>query len=784
MNNENREACSILIVDDEPNNIQMLGMILKDTGYESEFAVSGEEALQWARRKPFDLILLDIMMPGIDGFEVCRRLKSDPSTEDAAVIFITGKSDPDSIVTGFELGAVDYVTKPFNRLELQARVRTHLALKQSRRELFLKNLELQKSEKRFRRLVNALPAVAVQGYDMERNVIFWNRASEKLYGYTAGEAMGRRLEALLFPPSMGEALVREMNAWIHGGMPIPASERRLLHKDGGRVPVYSTHVMLTGSRGEKEIYRVDVDLSEIKSEQERRKKSETFYRRLFDHSSSGVAVYQAVGDGEDFVFKDFNAAGERIEGVKAVDILGKKVTDVFPAVKDSGLLEVFRRVHETGMPSRHRFYMDNDNVSSGWRDNNVYRLPSGEIVAVYDDITLRMEAEKEKAAMEAKLLRAQKMEAIGLLAGGVAHDLNNILSGIVGYPELLLLQLAEESELVPPLKAIHESGQRAVAVVADLLTVARGVAGTRDPYDLNLLVKEYLDSPEFHKLCRSHEGLTIREKIHEGPLRFSCSSVHIKKCIMNLTVNAAEAMEAGGEILISTYRYSESVTAAPGRGLKEGAYVVLEVADTGEGIPEKDLEHIFEPFYTKKVMGKSGTGLGLAVVWNTVQDHGGSINVRSDSSGTTFTLYFPASELSRANGPEPAGRTPIDLSGNGESILVVDDEPLQLDIASRMLGKLGYKVVCRGSGIEAVDYLRENSVDLVLLDMIMDPGLNGRQTYEHITRIHPRQKAVIVSGFSQSEEVKKARILGAGGFIRKPYSMTEVARAVKECLEG
>ena len=215
-------------------------------------------------------------------------------------------------------------------------------------------------------------------------------------------------------------------------------------------------------------------------------------------------------------------------------------------------------------------------------------------------------------------------------------------------------------------------------------------------------------------------------------------------------------------------------------GINAGEYAILTVTDTGKGISEKDLEHIFEPFYTKKVMGISGTGLGLAVVWNSVLDHGGTVQVESSAQGTSFLLYFPVSAGEVR--PKETNSGIEGLKGSGETILVVDDEPLQRDIASRMLQVLGYACVCAGSGEKAVAYLQENRVDLVLLDMLMDPGINGRQTFERIIRIHPYQKAVIASGFSESEEVKMTQRLGARGFIKKPYSIEQLGRALKEAM--
>ena len=400
-------------------------------------------------------------------------------------------------------------------------------------------------------------------------------------------------------------------------------------------------------------------------------------------------------------------------------------------------------------------------------------LPDGWRMLTYFDIT-------ELKKTQEKLIQSQKMEAIGMMAGGVAHDLNNILSGVVGYPDLLLMQLPEDSELRKPLQVIQESGQRAAEVVADLLTVARGIASQRETCSLNFLVTQYLKSPEGMKMLSRNPDIRIRTDLAPDLLNISCSPIHIKKCLMNLLNNAAEAIVGAGTILIETRNQYVIKPVAENQYMETGEYAVISVIDTGKGITKDDINHIFEPFYTKKILGRSGTGLGLAIVWNTVQDHGGTITVSSSGQETNFELFFP---ITREEISDRKGAVELDkLQGNKELILVVDDEKQQRNIASKMLLILGYQVETASSGEEAIDFVRNQSMDLVILDMIMDPGINGRQTYEHISKIRPGQKAIIASGFSENEEVRKAQKLGAGGFIRKPYTLEQIGIAVKKAL--
>jgi two-component system cell cycle sensor histidine kinase/response regulator CckA len=215
--------------------------------------------------------------------------------------------------------------------------------------------------------------------------------------------------------------------------------------------------------------------------------------------------------------------------------------------------------------------------------------------------------------------------------------------------------------------------------------------------------------------------------------------------------------------------------------VKAGEYAVLAVSDDGSGITPEDLDRIFEPFYTRKVMGRSGTGLGLAVVWNTVQIHGGYIDVSTESGGTTFLLYFPITRetLSMEDAAVPVD----DYMGHGETILVVDDDENHRNICRQMLGVLGYETVSVSSGEEAVAYLKENTVDLVLLDMIMDPGMGGRETYERIIELHPHQKAIILSGYTETADVKAVLKMGAGQYVKKPVTLEKTGLAVKAELE-
>jgi len=401
------------------------------------------------------------------------------------------------------------------------------------------------------------------------------------------------------------------------------------------------------------------------------------------------------------------------------------------------------------------------------------------------DVTDRKRAEKEKKQLEAQLHIARKMEAIGTLAGGVAHDLNNILSGIVSYPELLLLEIPEDSPLRKPLLTIQNSGEKASSIVQDLLTLARRGVATLKPVNLNDIIIEYLKSPEYIKMKSYFPEVKVEvvNRLEPDLLNISGSYVHLSKTVMNIISNAIEAIQGPGKVTVSTKsRYIDK----PVTGydyIEEGDYVVLTVSDTGIGISPEDMERIFEPFYTKKVMGRSGTGLGMAVVWGTVKDHKGYIDVQSSvGKGTTFKLYFPVTRMRLLKEKSPLSVE--EYIGKGETVLIVDDVDEQREIASGMIKKLGYNVTSISSGEKAVEYLKQHRADLLILDMIMEPGIDGLETYRQILKLHPGQKAIIASGFSETDKVKEAQGLGAGAYIKKPYKIEKIGTAVRAELDN
>ena len=536
----------------------------------------------------------------------------------------------------------------------------------------------------------------------------------------------------------------------------------------------------------EEVQRVNDSLCQTigdrKIAQESLRESEEKFRLAFQTSPDSITINRA----SDGMYLDINEGFTRGTGYTREDAIGKTSLGLNIWYDPEDRERLLAGLRSTGFAENFeaRFRAKDGRILVGLMSARTLHISQGDIILnITRDITERKLAEEERRRLEDRLQRAEKMEALGTLAGGVAHDLNNVLGVVVGYSEMLLNDSGESDSARSRAKEILKGGQRAAAIVQDLLTLARRGVSNRKVLNLNNIVLECQNCPEFAGISSYHPNVLIKTDLEEYLLNISGSAVHLGKSLVNLVSNAAEAMPQGGVVTIKTGNQHLDKPVSGYDEVREGDYVVLSVSDTGEGIPAGDMERIFEPFYTKKVMGRSGTGLGLAVIWGTVKDHQGYINVESqEGKGTTFTLYFPVTreEISR----EQVSISASEYMGNGEYTLIVDDVKEQRELAGAMLKKLNYTVVSVSSGEEAVAYLKQNAVDLVVLDMIMDPGMDGLDTYAKILEIHPHQRAIIVSGFSETERVSRAQALGAGAYVRKPYVLEKLGLAVRKELNN
>ncbi len=446
------------------------------------------------------------------------------------------------------------------------------------------------------------------------------------------------------------------------------------------------------------------------------------------------------------------------------------------------LVETARGVSQTGDFSlrAQKFFPDDlGNLTDGF--NEMLEQINERDARLRHEQNALNEAREREGALEKQLARSERMESLGILAGGVAHDLNNILGPLVGYPQLMLDAVAPDSPLRHDIEEMQKAANRASHVIQDLLTLGRRGNYDRHPVQLNTLVDEYSNSAGFKSLMNEHPDIVVTRQLDPDLIEVDGSSHHLTQVLMNLVLNAVEAIQTAGTLEIVTREANFSTPYSGYEVIPPGNYVVLEVIDSGPGISEDDRAHIFEPFYTRKAMGRSGSGLGLAVVYGILKDLDGYVDLSCESGESTrFSLYLrPALDDQSVLEESPRD----DVRGE-ESILVVDDELEQRELSRRLLTSLGYHVVTAESGHEGVQTCTQNRFDVVVLDMIMDDSMDGLDTFRAIRKIHPDQKCIIASGFSESNRVRSAQSEGAGAFVQKPYTRERLAGAIRTALAG
>ena len=392
------------------------------------------------------------------------------------------------------------------------------------------------------------------------------------------------------------------------------------------------------------------------------------------------------------------------------------------------------------------------------------------------DITERKEMEREKATYQSRMIQAQKMEAIGTLAGGIAHNFNNLLMGIRGRASLMALGLPPEDPLTEHIQAIITCTKSAAHLTGQLLGIARGGKYEAHPTDINEALRESVAMfGRARKEIRMHTALC-----DPAPVAVVDRN-QLAQVFLNLFINAWQAMPEGGDIRVETSVLSLDETFCKPHAVSPGRYVKIRVADTGVGIEESIRHRIFDPFFTTKETGR-GTGLGLASAYGIVKNHAGIITASSHvGEGTIFDIYLPLSEekVIPAASPEEEPSAP-----GTETILLVDDEAVITEVGKAVLEQLGYRVICAGSGKEAIDILKEtgSEIRLVLLDMIM-PEMNGGETFDAIRALSPTLPVLLSSGYALDAEAEKILARGCNGFIQKPFGVAALSRRIRSILD-
>ena len=477
----------------------------------------------------------------------------------------------------------------------------------------------------------------------------------------------------------------------------------------------------------------------------------------------------------------YNPRAEQILGHTAEEVIGRDIRKIH-FQKNIGSFR-FDRVFETIPKNRsHTFTFEQDIKDS---KRFIHARASGiwdeeqklvGFVLMLRDITEHKRAEEEKKNLEARLRQVQKMEAIGTLAGGVAHDFNNMLTGIQGNVSLMLLDLDPEHPHYKRLKSIEKQVQGGARLTSDLLGYARKGKYEVKPIDLNEIVKQTSDA-----FGRTKREITIRRELAQDLSAIKADQGQIEQVLLNLYINAADAMPDGGQLILKTMNTTHKHIKSPLYEPSPGNYVLLRVTDTGSGIDKETMERIFEPFFTTKNMGK-GTGLGLASVYGIIKAHGGYIDVESKKDhGTTFSIYLPESGKEVQ---ELVVKTPVEKTIKGtETVLLVDDEEAILEVGKDLLEAVGYRVLLARDGKEAIEVYRKNQdeIDIVVLDMVM-PTMGGGKAYDKMKEINPKVKVLLSSGYSIDGEAAEILKRGCKSFIQKPFMINVLAKEIRDIL--
>jgi PAS domain S-box-containing protein len=672
-----QKKASVLIIDDDANNLAIMTQFLEEFNFTILAAEDGETGVMRAGYAQPDLILLDIMMPGIDGYETCRRLKAQQSSRDIPVICMTALAETEHKLRGFEAGVVDYITKPFQREEVLARVGVQLRLAGLTRELKAARDSLE----------------------------------ERVIERTA------QLEQV----------------------------NRELHKE----------------------------IAERRETEKALRASERKFHAIFDHSFQLMGLMTPEG-----LLLETNRASLESSGVEESAVVNKLFweapwwtynADLKWRLKEAvtkaaaGELARFEVTHRGADDSLHYFDFSVKPVRDE-RGEVVLLIPEGR------DIT-------DRKKLGEQLRQSQKMEALGTLTGGIAHDFNNILTVIIGFGNILGMQLREEDPLQQHVKDILSASDRAAQLIKSLLSFSRKQVIEPGPVRLNEIVRKI----DKFLLRIIGADIELKSKLSEQDLVVSADSGQIEQVLINLAANARDAMPNGGRVLIETERIQVTET-LPQFMLQPGSYAVLSISDTGMGMDESTKQRIFEPFFSTKEPGK-GTGLGLSIVYGIVKQHNGEINVYSEpGEGTTFKIYL---KLVKPGGEQEVAAASVRPVGGTETVLLAEDDNVVRKFMAQTLQAFGYTVIEAVDGEHAIELFNrhKDGVQLLILDVVM-PKVNGREVYRRICRQGSSLPVLFSSGYT-ADIINKNGMLDEGlSFMSKPVTPSELLARVRSALSS
>ena len=630
--------------------------------------------------------------------------------------------------------------------------------------------ELRKSEQQLSTHILNTPIGAIS-WDLNFKTVEWNPAAETIFGYTKDEALSKHAAELILPEDMKELVDVIFQDLISekGGT---RSTNENITKGGRRIICDWYNTALKDADGKViGIASFVSDITERVQANEGLRKSEEKFRTLFHTSPNAITLTSA----ENGVYIDVNDGFTKMLGYSKEDVIGKTSAElnIWNDFKDRELLASGLKKYGLVDDLEADFKGKNGQIKSGIMSAHLLNIENKNIIfAITRNVT-------EQRKLESQLQQSQRMESIGTLAGGIAHDFNNILSPIVGYTEMVLLDTPEDSPVRDSLNQVYTSALRAKDLVNQILTFSRQDSSELMLMKMQPIVKEAL------KLIRSTISTTIEiiQDINPDCGVVKADPTQIHQIVMNLATNAYHAMEeTGGELKVSLKEVELGEYDIITPDMTPGVYACLIVADTGVGMDKILTNKIFDPFFTTKEVGK-GTGMGLSVVHGIVISMGGTIHVYSEpGKGTQFHVYLP---VIKSAAEKPKIQTQVPIQGGTEQILLVDDEEAILSMEKRMLERLGYQVTSRTSSLEALEAFRSNpdKFDMIITDMAM-PNMPGDKLSVELIKIRPDIPVLLCTGFSEAMSVEKAASLGIKGFLLKPIIMKDLAQKIREVLDA
>jgi two-component system cell cycle sensor histidine kinase/response regulator CckA len=761
-----------LLVEDSEADAELIAYELRRAGYDLHLErVDEPAAFAAALERSWDIVLCDHGLPSFSSSDAHRLMLERGS--DVPFVIVSGLIGEEAAVTALELGARDVVPKA-NLGRLGPVVERELVEAENRRRQREAERALQESEERFRRLAEHVPDVIYRFRLVPtRGLEYISPSITAVTGYTPEEYYAD-------PDLVFDLLHADDRPLLEQQLRTPRTEPlqlRWISKDGEIVWTESRSTTVVDEDG------TPVALEGVARDITDRKCAEDELARLaalVEFSNDAIIGTDVAGE-----IVTWNPAAERIYGFTTTEAVGEPVSLIAPDERGSQLDQIYETVGR-GKPIERlemlRERKDGEHVEVEVTISPV-RDGSGRIVGASEigrDIGERKRAEKERASLEAQLRHAQEMEAVGRLAGGIAHDFNNLLMVVMGTSELLLRDLDRADPLRPGMEEIRLAGKRAVSLTSQLLAFSRQHRVQASAVNLNEVVAGIEEM--LRRLIGEDVDLTTRLDPELGSVQADAGQ--LEQVIMNLAVNARDAMPSGGMLLIETeraefdgpYAHPDGVTIDPGR------YVVLSVADTGIGMDEATRSQAFEPFFTTKEPGK-GTGLGLATVYGIVQQCQGYVWVASaPGEGTRVQIYLPRIEAEAIGGHPP--RSEAGSHGGAETILLVEDEDAVRRLIQRILESAGYRVIPVANGDEALEICRsgEALIDLVLTDMVL-PGMNGVEIARRLRTLQPTLRTLFMSGYTD-RAVSRMQEAGASvGFLEKPFDSGTLMSRVREALD-